>query len=502
MWFRSLCLLCVLSISIDGEGGSTKKRRDSLSEFNLHREHFWSIDPYCLESLASYFLLYHNAPSQQRLQALFPNLTIDDLKILSNSMISSKQPDYTFSQDEMDVFKKVSSPGLRLLSNQDFCFASPEDDLATALITAEFAGAAVDKAVYYCCFLDLMALRIHVERMRYLDEFPCLPDSEEFHRYTIEAMNKILFFEEGVRFPSKREMLSDEFSLLSSVTDKKFGVCLGIASLYFSLSQRLSLPLEAITPPGHIYLTYKQGLINIETTAGGRHIPTEHYTDCISNDELRTRTPKEFIALTFMNQGSFALQKRDYQMADQAYERAKLYFEDENELQELRGIVKILNGNLEEGEALLKSSPQSSIVGTPSYDYLHGHVDQQTLALLFVSPGESYQAMSDYYQQLKESAEKSKHCCECWRRLASVALYLGKTSEGIYFLEKCLLDTPDDIFLHLKLCYIFCDRYDFVQAAYYFRLANLLVDSHPEKDRIINSSLYKNLNQKLFLTNF
>lgn len=488
---------------MDGVCGFVQRKnvkKDVLQ--SLHKDHFWNIDPYCLESLSSYFLLYQSTLCQKRLSTLFPNLTTDELRTLSQSFISVKSSNYSFSQDERNVLKKISLPGLHLLSQQDSTRIAPEEDLATALIMEEFLEGDINKASHYCCFLDLIALRIHIERMRYLDITPAPLHSETFHRYTIEAMNKILFFEEGVRFPSKREMLSDEFSLLSSVTDKKFGVCLGIASLYYSLSQRLSLPLEAITPPGHIYLTYKKGLINIETTAGGQHIPTERYMECIAREEVRTRTPREFIALTFMNQGSFALQKNNYKVADQAYERAKAYFEDDKELQELRGIVKILNGNKQEGEALLKNSSQSQMIGTLAYDYLHGYIDQQTLALLFMSPGESYQDVTIYYQKLKKASERSKRCCECWRRLASIALHLGKTAEGISFLEKCVSDTPDDIFLYLKLCHILCDRYDFVKAAHYFRLADQLILNHKDREDIIASDLYQKLVQKNFLINF
>lgn len=44
---------------------------------------------------------------------------------------------------------------------------------------------------------------------------------------------------------------------------------------------------------------------------------------------------------------------------------------------------------------------------------------------------------------------------EVRRRLASVAMHLGKISEAIAFLEQCAQEAQDDIALHLKLSKLF-----------------------------------------------
>lgn len=494
LWLRVIsgCVLIAYAGDVYGRPQSGMYT-PSKNIYEAHHERFWNIDPYRLESVVSYFLLYQDPLSRGRLSQLFPKLTVQELQTLSKSLVHAKSEGFVCSEEERQILKKISLEGLRFFSIEQVEVASPEHDLASSLVMAEFPEKGRAKATHYAYVLDLLALRIYVERLRYMDRYRYPLNSEDFHKCTIEAINTILFFEDGIRYPSKREMLSDEFSFLSSVTDKKFGVCLGVSSLYYALSQRLMLPLDAITLPGHIYLSYQQGKVNIETTAGGRHIATKQYEEGVSKDTFRVRPPREIIALTFMNQGSFALQKQEYQRADEAYERAVAYFEDKQELQELRGVVKILKGDKKGGEALLKDSSQAQVVGSPAYDYLHGNMDDQMLALLFMSPGDSYQEITEYYQGLKQASIKSKKCCECWRRLASTALHLGKTAECVQYLEKCIQDTPDDVFLYLKLCKILCDRYDFAKSASYFSKVHPHIATHKDREQIINSFLYREL---------
>ncbi|WP_348662690.1 transglutaminase family protein [Chlamydia vaughanii] len=490
-------LLCAFLIVISIEGFESKIFCDNTTKIENTHEDFWNLDPYCLESLCAYFVIHNDHQSSQRLSKFFPQLSVDELTTLSKCILLSKNPDYVFSDKDVAVMKKLSFEGVSLLCNSENTQVLPETDIARALIFAEFPGEK-DKAEHYTRYLDVLALRAHVERQRYLDSKHYAPGSEAYHKVTIEALNTILFYEEGIRYPSKNEMFSDEFSFLSSVADRKFGVCLGVSSLYLSLAQRLDLPLESVTPPGHIYLRYKGGEVNIETTAGGRHLPTEHYCDCIDVEELRVRSPKELIGLTFINQGSFALQKQSYSDADIAYEKAKDYVDDE-ELQELLGVVKILKGQKKAGEALLKSSSQAQKPGSVAYDYLHGNIDKDTLKLLFTHPGSTYEEVVHYEEALKKAMQRSPKCSETRRRLASVALHLGKTAEGVALLEKCAKESADDIALHLKLCRILCERHDYVKAQHYFIIARQLFKDRGENENYKSFTLYHEVRQKIFL---
>ncbi|EQM62624.1 tetratricopeptide repeat family protein [Chlamydia ibidis 10-1398/6] len=463
-----LFLLEITLISSQGQGIEKKVKCT---------EKFWNLDPYSLEGLSAHFLMYSDCESQKQLLRFFPILSSNEVPILCHAIMYSKNPEYNFSSEEIDVIKKLNSlEGVSLACACGDSDLNPDKDLARALIFAEFPEKeAKIKADYYTVYLDILALRIYVQRLRHIDKCHAIPGSEEFHRFTIEAINKILFYEEGIRYPSKKEMFSDEFSFLSSVTDKKFGVCLGVSSLYYSLSQRLYLPLEAVTPPGHIYLRYLGGKINIETTAGGRHLSTDHYCDCLSIEDLRIRSPKEFIGLTFVNQGSFALQRNQYANAELAYTEAIKYIDDE-EVKELLGIAKILNGKTSEGKILLQNSSQVNMKGSVSYDYLNGNIDKSTLALLFSYPGDSFTDSMAYYEKLKKAIKQSPKCSECRRRLASIALHLGKVAEGIILLEQCAKESPDDMVLHLKLCKMHLERHDYAKADEYFKKAQELMN--------------------------
>nr|WP_192940632.1 transglutaminase family protein [Candidatus Chlamydia corallus] len=473
------------------DGAHLKKSYDNKAlaiskDLKLQEEcqKFWNLDPYKLESLCAYQALYHDDYSSQRIRQLFPQVKKNEVPLFATTILALGKTDHNFSKEEILLIQKVSCPGLSLASFRESMEIDPEKDLARALVLLEFPGdLGKSRANYYSNCLDILALRIHAERQRYLDASPCVPGTPKFHKATIEAINTILFYEEAVRYPSKKEMFSDEFSFLSSVTDRKFGVCLGVSSLYFSLSQRLDLPLEVVTPPGHIYLRYRGGEVNIETTAGGRHLSTESYCDCLALEDLQVRTPKEMIGLTFMNQGSFALQKKKYKEAEEAYKKAQEYLQDA-ELQELLGFVQILGGKEKEGRSLIKNSHRATQKGSVAYDYLKGRINMPTLALLFCYPGSNYEEVASYGEELKKAMKSSMVCCEGQRRLASVALHLGKMAEGVSLLEVCAEDIPDDFSLHLRLCKILCDRHDYRKALKYFLIAERLMEDQGffEKD--------------------
>lgn len=483
-------IFVLLALVIQVQGGGTSVAYNTLQEERI--EAFWNLDPYCLESLCACFSLYQDQQSARRLADFFPGLSMEDIGVLSRCILESKNPQHRFSSQDIAVMRKLSLPGVVLFCTRDAKEVSPDKDLGRALILAEFPGEE-EKSQHYSCYLDILALRAYVERKRYLDKENYVLGSEDYHRVTIDALNTILFYEEEIRYPSKNEMFSDEFSFLSSVADKKFGVCLGVSSLYLSLSQRLLLPLDPVTPPGHIYLRYREGKINIETTAGGRHLSTEQYCDCISAKELKIRSCKEILGLTFINKGSFALQKQSYLDAEAAYEKAREYVDD-RELEELLGIVKILRGKKKEGEAFLKRASISESLGE---DYLQGHMDVATLKLLFTHPGTTYEEILHYEASLKKALYQFPQCKEVRRRLASVALHLGKTAEGVALLEQCAQETQEDIALHLKLCKLLFERHDYVKAKHYFLIAKQLLDKEGGEDKK-SFTLYYEISQRIF----
>ena len=140
-----------------------------------------------------------------------------------------------------------------------------EIDLARGLLIAEMGQDPNKRQTVrsYEANIDLMALQISVR---------LTPDSSPLEK--IRAMNDYIFSEMRFRFPphSLHAKDIDIYTFLPSVLDSRRGVCLGVSILYLCLAQRLGVHLEAITPPGHIYVRYvapNGDILNIETTAVG-----------------------------------------------------------------------------------------------------------------------------------------------------------------------------------------------------------------------------------------
>lgn len=193
----------------------------------------------------------------------------------------------------------------------------PEEiDLSRGLLINQF-NENKESIRQYEASLDLMALQI-------LARLPhgASPITQ------IQAINRFIFQEMRFRFPPHSLYAKDIdlYTFLPSVLDSREGVCLGISILYLSLAQRIGLPLEIITPPGHIYIRYRDGIkvINIETTARGINLPSDVYLG-IDTRRLHERTIKEVIGMAFINQASVAWGLNEYETTTKLYEIAKDY---------------------------------------------------------------------------------------------------------------------------------------------------------------------------------
>ncbi|MDI6733364.1 MAG: tetratricopeptide repeat protein [Planctomycetota bacterium] len=150
----------------------------------------------------------------------------------------------------------------------------------------------------------------------------------------------------------------DKF-LFSKVLDTMSGNCLGLTTLYWSIAERLDLPLCAVIIPQHVFLRYYEGkeYRNIEPTACGAEIEDKEYikqTRKLVGDKIPIySTPdrinfyvlskKKFIGLILYNRGADyanrnnpAKAMNDFNMALRLYEdfyegykaRAGLYLKD------------------------------------------------------------------------------------------------------------------------------------------------------------------------------
>lgn len=337
-----------------------------------------------------------------------------------------------------------------------FSLSSEQIDLARALLLSEYPNDLLAVRSYEL-LLDTLAQEI-------LQKLP--PEASTIQK--IEAINQLLFEQEGFCFPPNAVFAKeiDRYTHLSSVLDYKKGVCLGISVLYLCLAQRIHLALEVVTPPGHIYL--RCGARNIETTARGFHISSEHYLSP-NTCGLQTRSLKEVIGLVSVNQASIFLQNRDYPEAILRYENAKCFLPEDPFVAELLGFSLVLAGRKEEGQAMLSripTTPPSHLVCSSPLvrEYLDGHVNEMGIAILFEEPPKNRSGWLSRKNSLEELLQKFPRFSTGWRALADAWTHLHRPKETIYALEQARRLQAKDPEILFTLASLYAEKKEFLRA--------------------------------------
>lgn len=337
----------------------------------------------------------------------------------------------------------------------------PEEiDLARGLLLSQM-GAAWGKIKSYEALLDLMALQI-------MTKLPPGASPEQ----KIRAMNAFIFDEMGYRFPPRSVFAKDidVYTFLPSVLDSRRGVCLGVSLLYLCLSQRLALPLEMITPPGHIYIRYRKGdeEINIETTARGIHVDSQEYLN-VDTRSLQERTIKQVIGLAHFNQASVFWKVKDYKKALEAYQKALPYLPDDMLLKELMAYTMLYNDQKERAHQLLEEVrnhvPDYAIYKeTLAEDYLNGKVDGETIKLLFDEVEDTRESIGARKTSLEKALQKFPEFRTGLTALATTWVQLHRTSEALPYLEKVHALDPNDPTIEYYLAELYVERMDYLKA--------------------------------------
>lgn len=342
--------------------------------------------------------------------------------------------------------------------------APAEVDLARGIFISQF-GSNMFQIRLYEAIIDLMALQIMAR----------LP-----HRSTpeakIQAMNHFVFEEMRFRFPPHSMYAKDIdiYTLLSSVIDSHRGVCLGVSILYLCLAQRLDLPLEVITPPGHIYVRYytPEKVINIETTARGIHVDSEEYLG-IHTKALQMRNIKEVIGLAYINQAAVYWRREDYAQALNHYQKAESYLPDDSQLKELMGYTHLILGDEEKGRQLLLQIkdhiPEHAISKeTLPEDYLNGKVDAEGLKAIFKSTEDDRQSILVKKQLLEEAVARFPEFRTGLLQLAATWLQLHRMGESLEILKRYHTLNPDDPEANYYLTMLYAERMDYNKAWEHF----------------------------------
>ncbi|MGZ3633271.1 MAG: transglutaminase family protein [Parachlamydiaceae bacterium] len=358
-----------------------------------------------------------------------------------------------------------------------FTLPPEEIDLAHAIFLSQDhrEGENLEEKKNYEAAIDLMALQIQAR-------LPTHSTPEQ----KIRAINDFIFHELGFRFPPNSLYAKeiDRYTYLSSVIDSRRGICLGVSVLYLALAQRLGLPLEIVTPPGHIYVRYRQGrkIINIETTARGIHVDSDEYLS-LNTYQLQKRNIKETIGLVHFNQAADDLRVGAFDKALIAYEKARLYIKDDQLLDELFALCKIFCGQETEGKMLLKettSKPSDYLIGknSMSEDYLAGLINVDGLKALFAHVEEDRESILTHQQTLQRLLDAYPRFRDGLLAQAMCWIQLHRFGEALAWLEKyhALDSTNPKVEYYLATLYF--ERYHYPKAWIHLQNAEALTKAH------------------------
>lgn len=353
-----------------------------------------------------------------------------------------------------------------------------EIDLARGLLLAEM-GRDEAKIRSYEANIDLMALQIFAR----LKE-----DATPLEK--IRAINDYIFSEMRFRFPphSLHAKEIDVYTFLPSVLDSRRGVCLGVSILYLCLAQRLGLQLEAITPPGHIYVRYvapNGDILNIETTARGIDVPSEMYLG-IETKKLQQRDIREVIGLAFMNQAAVSWHKNDPQTAIQLYEKARPFLKDDYLLNMFLGFNYLFVGKEKEGRALLEKvkgiTPDHAICcDSVTEDYLAGLANAEAIQAIYSEVNETRDSILEKQKKLEKVVEQFPRFRQGVFHLATTWLQLGREKEALPVLEKYIQMNPKDPTVNYYIAAIHLQRRNFNKAWHYLRACEEIVFAKDHK---------------------
>jgi len=475
------------------------------------------LDPFSVEQHIAYYKLYpETTKGKQALEHAWKLLgegagldsnTMESLpEVDLDSIISLVTREPTDPPSRLTAFQLAqlraisaalpnrSLKGASIWSKEEAIALRPEEiDLGRALLIHQFETSEdpYQEILQYEAALDLMALEIRARLSKVAS------DIDKIH-----SINRYIFEEKRFRFPphSLYAKEIDLYTFLPSVLDSREGVCLGVSILYLCIAQRLGLPLEIITPPGHIFLRYMapEGEINIETTARGIHIPSETYLG-INTRILQKRTIKEVVGLAFVNQASVAWEQGNHEETIRLYEMAIPYLPQDPLLKMFLGLNYLFVGKKKQGKELLL--PLRSLTfdfavspETIPSDYLQGRVDRNGIKAIFSHVDETRESVLNKLSTLETVVKRYPKFRAGLMQLAVCHLQLGHLTEAIKILESYHKLDPGDATVEYYLAALFYERFNLPQAWHHWASVNAISSQrahHPKALKQLKLELLK-----------
>lgn len=433
-----------------------------------------------------------NLPDQAESAAFLPKLDVQG--IISLVTRQSFDPPVKLNAEQLNLVSKIAGrlgnrrlKGFNAWSQEEVLKLTPEEvDIARGLLIFQFDEVPNlrEEVLQYEASIDLMALQIAAR----LGE-------NATNEEKIREINRFIFLDMQFRFPPHSIYAKDIdlYTFLPSVLDSRQGVCLGVSILYLALAQRLDLPLEVITPPGHIYVRYNDGakIINIETTARGIDLPSETYLG-INTRRLQPRNLKEVIGMAFMNQAAVFWTKEEYKTTVKLYEKAVLFLPEDPLLKMFMGFNYLFVGKNAEGAALLRdirhiTFDEAVSPETIPDDYLSGKIDADGIKAVFLPVDETRTSVLEKQKELKKILKRYPNFRAGQLQLATTWLQLGRGSEAKEVLERYHQIDPHSSIVEYYLAILSLERLDYNHAWSYLKQAESLVHARQHHPRALTS---------------
>ena len=444
-----------------------------------------SLDHYSLTQYMAFYELYPETTEGQKAIAHawnllrqgnkncpLPQFLLPKFDIQAIVSLVTRQPfdpPVKLNVEQIDAINALSQnfsnrklKGSKVWNKEEVLALPPEEiDLCRGLLIEQFEESKdLRKDIkQYEASLDLMALQI-------LARLPKQATSLD----KIKEINRYIFQEMQFRFPPHSLYAKDIdlYTFLPSVLDSRQGVCLGVSILYLCLAQRLDLPIEIITPPGHIYVRYKEGddiLINIETTARGINLPSSTYLG-LNTRKLQERNMKEVIGMAFVNQASVYWSKGEHEKCIKLYEKALCYLDHDKLIHLFLGLNYLFVGRTQEGKSHiepLKDYTFDHCVAKESIpaDYLNNRVDEKGIQVIFMPVDETRKSILKKQKKLKKVLKRYPKFRAGILQLAVTYLQLGRYGEGLKHLLSYHAIDPDDPTVEYYLSVICAERLDY-----------------------------------------
>ena len=479
----------------------------SSNAFSLSEEIlFKRLDPLSISQQLSFYHIYPDTPFGKKAlnkawellqnQAIptDPNIlslpSFDVQKVISLITRQSLDPPEKLSNEHLKLMEKLGSTlsNRKLLGsrvwNKSTLDSLPisEIDLGRGLLINQFDESEdkIDQIRQYEALLDLMALQVRARLHQ-----------EATNQEKVQAINAFIFHEMNYRFPphSLYAKSIDHYTFLPSVLDNRQGVCLGVSVLYLCLAQRLDLPLEIITPPGHIYvrLHEEDTITNIETTARGIDTPSEIYLG-VNTRNLPQRNIREVLGMVFYNHAGLCWETQDFKQAVTLYEKAMIYEPDDLQMKMLYGLACLLSGDIQKGKKILKAEQpflfdEAVSVETIPEDYLNGNASLKGLKAIFTHVDNKRESIQKKQKKLKKILKSSPLFREGWFQLATTYLQLGREGEAFDILKTCYDLDQNNVIIAYYLSILAMQRMDYNNAWTYLKQAEKLAtkrNHHPK----------------------